>query len=634
MTDIDPDFPLPEPTSPRLIILVLLLGLTAGLALAWTFLQPGGAAPEPPARVIQPILPPATPATTLDIAAEVDKLLAGRDIVPTLADQAAQARQALLAGDFAAAEQALEAQLARSRIQDWGFAPFDRFVKLMIVPGNTALLQRLDQWLAQDRPPAVAYLLRAQYHYDTGWRTRGHAWAAKVSARHRGGFAVENALAATDIAQAIIRDDNNPYSRYLLLAILQGYGNSLAMDGAFRLAIRRFPDYYPLYRVQLNTLMPKWGGSVTEMLAFTREFVDSAAAASPLKLLYLNLYEDLLDIAGAECFALAPEKRSDCVDQALRDAAAGRDLQADIRRALALYTPQNSLAFGAALEPILTDITRTEGNERQANNLLQLTAEIMGHDIELAATDTSRNHFILDQQIGAVWYRAGHYGNAETLYRRALADLDHTPFPTLAEKNPATAALFDHLAGIYNANKQYEQVLVYQTAAEKLAGSYRKEWSHLQCAALVKLKRYQDAVRACGAQIDQGNDWQALTRRGEAYEALGQTDAALADYAQVADSEQDSRAYAAIQISVLYAKRNDMPNMLTTLNRYDFLYDADQVSRQDVAIAYNNRCYAKMQLGQLQSALDDCNASLEYGNLPDARAKQQALQKRLPAGGA
>lgn len=632
MTDIDPDFPQPEPTSPRLIVLVLLLGLTAGLALAWTLLQ-SGAAPDMPARIIQPILPPPAPASSVDIAGEVDKLLAGRAIVPTLADQAAQARQALLAGDFAAAGQALEAQLARSRIQDWGFAPFDRFIKRMIVPGNTALLQRLDQWLAQDQPPALAYLLRAQYHYDTGWRTRGHAWAAKVSARHRGGFAVENALAATDIAQAIIRDDNNPYSRYLLLAILQGYGNSLATDGAFRLAIRRFPDYYPLYRVQLNTLMPKWGGSVTEMLAFTREFVDSAAAASPLKLLYLNLYEDLLDIAGAECFAPAPEKRSDCVDQALRDAAAGRDLQADIRRALALYTPQNSLAFGAALEPILTGIALTEGNERQANNLLQLTAEIFGHNIELAATDTQHNHYMLDQQLASVWYRAGHSANAETLYRRALADLDRAAFPDPAEKNAETAAVYDRLAGLYNANQQYEQVLVYQNAAEKLGGIYRKDWSHLQCAALVKLKRHQDALRACAAQIDHGNDWQALTRRGEAYEALGQADAALTDYAQVADSEQTNRAYAAIQISVLYAKRNDMPNMLAALNRYDYLYDAGQVSRQDVAIAYNNRCYAKMQLGQLEAALKDCDASLEYGNLPDARAKQQDLQKRLQAGG-
>ncbi|NJA07338.1 tetratricopeptide repeat protein [Methylomonas sp. UP202] len=631
MTDIDPDFPPPEPTSLRLMLLLLLLGLTAGLALAWTFLQPASA-PEPPTRIIQPILPPPAPTSTLDIATEADKLLAGRDIVPTLADQAAQARQALLAGDFATAGRALEVQLTQSRIQDWGFAPFDRFVKLMVVPGNTALLQRLDQWLAQDQPPALAYLLRAQYHYDTGWRIRGHDYAAKVSMRHRGGFEVENSLAATDIAQAIVRDDANPYSRYLLLAILQGYGNSLAMDGAFRLAIRRFPDYYPLYRVQLNTLTPKWGGSVAEMLAFTQEYVDSAAAISPLKLLYLNLYEDLLDIAGAECFALAPEKRADCIDQALRNVAAGRDLQADIRQALALYTPQNSLTFGAALEPILAGIARTEGNERQANNLLQLTAESMGHNIELAATDTSRNHFMLDQQIGAVWYRAGHYANAETLYRRALADLDRTAFPNATQKNAATAAIYDRLAGIYNANKQYEQVLVYQSAAEKLAGIYRKDWSHLQCTALVKLKRYQEAVRACGAQIDRGNDWQALSRRGEAYEALGQTDAALADYAEVANSEHDGRAYAAIQISVLYAKRNDMPNMLATLNRYDFLYDADQVSRQDVAIAYNNRCYAKMQLGQNEAALKDCDASLEYGNLPDARAKQQDLQKRLSAG--
>jgi hypothetical protein len=50
-----------------------------------------------------------------------------------------------------------------------------------------------------------------------------------------------------------------------------------------------------------------------------------------------------------------------------------------------------------------------------------------------------------------------------------------------------------------------------------------------------------------------------------------------------------------------------------------------------MAVAYNNRCYAFMQLGQLKEALDDCRASLKYGSIPDAYRKLQQLVKRLGA---
>ena len=50
-----------------------------------------------------------------------------------------------------------------------------------------------------------------------------------------------------------------------------------------------------------------------------------------------------------------------------------------------------------------------------------------------------------------------------------------------------------------------------------------------------------------------------------------------------------------------------------------------------MAISYNNRCYAYMQLNELKRALDDCTQSLKYGSIPDALRKQQELVKRLGA---
>jgi hypothetical protein len=42
-----------------------------------------------------------------------------------------------------------------------------------------------------------------------------------------------------------------------------------------------------------------------------------------------------------------------------------------------------------------------------------------------------------------------------------------------------------------------------------------------------------------------------------------------------------------------------------------------------------NRCYAYMELVELENALKDCSASLANGSIPDAYKKQQELIKRL-----
>jgi hypothetical protein len=86
-----------------------------------------------------------------------------------------------------------------------------------------------------------------------------------------------------------------------------------------------------------------------------------------------------------------------------------------------------------------------------------------------------------------------------------------------------------------------------------------------------------------------------------------------------------------IQLSVLYARRKQLTEMLDLLNRYLYLYDERSRSKGELATAYNNRCYAHMELGELEKAVQDCAASLRFGSLPEAFAKQKRLVKRLDA---
>jgi hypothetical protein len=63
--------------------------------------------------------------------------------------------------------------------------------------------------------------------------------------------------------------------------------------------------------------------------------------------------------------------------------------------------------------------------------------------------------------------------------------------------------------------------------------------------------------------------------------------------------------------------------------KYPFVFNAQIQTAENLAIVYNNRCYACLKSGEFKKALDDCNTSPRYGRLPDALHKQQELTKRL-----
>lgn len=86
-----------------------------------------------------------------------------------------------------------------------------------------------------------------------------------------------------------------------------------------------------------------------------------------------------------------------------------------------------------------------------------------------------------------------------------------------------------------------------------------------------------------------------------------------------------------IDIEHIAALRGQYTNELAIFQKYPFVFDANVQTPANLAIVYNNRCFAYMKTGELKKALDDCTTSLEYGRLPDALQKQQQLQKLLGA---
>ena len=152
---------------------------------------------------------------------------------------------------------------------------------------------------------------------------------------------------------------------------------------------------------------------------------------------------------------------------------------------------------------------------------------------------------------------------------------------------------------------------------------------HYICHGYYELKQYDKAIQACTQALDDAGGGYALYWRGVAYHDLNRQDQALQDPTKSADSDDGFAPYSAVTMSMIYFDRNDNQNALNVLNKYLFLYDANRTEKSQVAVAYNNRCYAYMQLNDLKKALDDCTHSLEFGSIPDAFRKKQELEDRL-----
>jgi tetratricopeptide (TPR) repeat protein len=616
----------PEPVSPpgerprqrlRLLLAVsITLGVAAVLGTCLIFIGDGSSSSE-------------------RLRMSIDEELAKLDRTPPRTEltstKALHVRDAIKGGDHVVARQTTAEVIGASQLENWRYYPFSDFIAAIIDTNDPAFEARLNDWIAEDPRDSVPRLIRAQYYHDKGWLTRGNNFSRDTLPAHMSSFKDYMKKAMADINAAIyLSDGRNPYSFYLQLRILRGFGNTPEMTAAFEAAATKYPGYYPLFEIVLDTLQPRWGGSSEAMYAFVDRHAGNAGEHSPLKLLYLRLYQDLLSSASVVCTQSAQDRNqlSGCVESGMEKVLTDA-LQTEIVLALGLYDQSDQHQFNMALEGILSGMLKTSGGDRYSGTILELAADSMHSDTRLVEDKPGQNNYIIDKAVGDSWYAKGFYDNAIKKYQEARKDIEHASFPNEEERTLALSAIYDHLAGAYNKVNQYVEMIAYEKAALLLGGKARGE--PLICYGYYKLKQYEEAVQACTAAIERTGDLQAHYWRGATYRDSGEIDAALEDLRVVADSEYAFRTAAAIDMSVIYAKRKEAQSSLEVLNKYAYLYDQNTQSKENLAVSYNNRCYAYMELGELTKALEDCTASLKYGSLPDAVRKQQELIRRLKA---
>jgi tetratricopeptide (TPR) repeat protein len=623
------------PVSPFLAGFLAAVALLAVAFLVWQRFGQSPAATSSSARSGAPVVSPHTSeknSLAALVAEETAKLAVKPHTIVLTTDKAMSAAEALRRGDYQAAELLANNVLAQSKLQAFSFQPFKGFINSLSQGDDPKFLAGLNAWISHSPRSALPYLIRANYYADTASLIRGSDFSEAVPDQHMQAFQEFLHRAEDDARHSIALDPNIPWSYFLLLQISGGQDNSQQMDQVFRDGVARFPDYYELYRIKLYYLQPKWGGSVEAMQQFVNQYAGAAAPFSPLKLLYLRLTANLLNAAWVECRSLKHEMLTACIDAYMNRYVTG-DLADHVAKALSIYQHTDPIQFSNALWPILGDMVETEGDSTSINTVLQLAADAMGSDNQLIH-ESGHNNYVLDDITARVWSKLDNPANVDQKFKEALDDVERMSFPNEDDKDAALGAIFEDMAWAARRTSQYAKVIAYQDAANAVAGVNHGGDQYLKCSAYYKLHHFQEAVEECTHLIDAQRDVSdARYTRAQSYEGLRNYDAALADFAPIAENGSNNylRWGAVIEMGHINALLGKYGIELEILTKYPFVFDASLQPPNDLAVAYNNRCFAYMKLGEFNKALEDCTMSLKYGRLPDALQKQQQLQKLLSA---
>jgi tetratricopeptide (TPR) repeat protein len=592
---------------------------------------------RPPATATAPAPATGTAAHRSEeaLAALVAERIAELNIKPRTAvvpsDRALDTAVAIKQGDYAHAGQIAADVLAHSSQQAWRFYPFNDFMGSIARGDDPQLLEHLNVWVKQEPKSAIPYLIRSTYYEHAAWAARGTEVASRVPGHSMSVFVEDLARAGADLQESIALNPRIPWSYFALLDNVASEGESDEVERAFQAGIEAFPTYYPLYQRRLRSLAPKWGGSIEALYGFIDRYVAREPDNSPLELLYLDLYAIVLDAAAFDCGSLKNERRQECI-KAVVQRTVRPGLADGMAKALNLYKVSDPVQFSTALWPLLEKMAcnRCFGSPAAVGGVLQMAASVMGSDNQLM-DEPGHNSYVLDDITARVWAQMGNSANADKKFREALQDVAKASFPDEAQRAGAAAAIFEHMVQVADDNSQFVDMIVYHDAANIVGGNNHGDSPWLKCYAYYRMKHFAEALKECTALIE-GNGNYLLTHywRGKAYEGLGQWDASIADFSPVADSADNYfRVGAALDMSYDFGQKGDFAGQLTSMNQHSYLFDSNIQPPDDLAVSYNNRCFAYMKLGQLQKALDDCTMSLKYGRIPDAFTKQQELLKRL-----
>jgi len=563
------------------------------------------------------------------IAFIVVLLLVAAGITIALVHKAAPENKALIVRELIARHQWNEATKAindvihESKIEDWDYNPFDSFFKSLIPAYDPSYGAHLDEWISADKDSYLAYLLRAQYHYNLAKHFRGGSFIKDVSEDNLNKFQVYIKLAAQDTLWSVKLNGKFPYTYLLLMHIDQDIGNEQSHQKIFNVGTTLFPDFYLLYATRVFELAPKWGGSLMRQIDFVNEHAGKAAPNSVLKTLYLDLYLSLIADAQLDCTTYEGEQKTNC-EKSMEGLISGPEMTSHLKEFFALYNTTDHYVFDRMLLSRLAPNCCGPAGP-YFKSLLGVAEEALGVD-----------NFAINYSYAAYYDQVDDYKKSLEYLDKALSEADDFHFPDKTHKNITIALILHKMGAIHTEMKEYKIAVDKLNAALALDDS-QDEYYMRRCEAYSFMSKTDEVIKDCTRAIEIRDRHVYVHKlRAKAYTRLRKYAEAESDYQAILQSPEEyaARIHNATinDLIALYGMQKKYQEQIDLYNANSQLFS--EGDKGFAAINYLRRCAVYEQMGQYQNAYNDCDASVKLNNnILAQKLKEQAMHKLQASGG-
>lgn len=163
------------------------------------------------------------------------------------------------------------------------------------------VMERTAEWRHAVRGSSEPDLIEALMFRDWAYAARGRGYISTVSQQAQEIYSLRIEMAAAGLREIAPAGRNNPLWYQISLAV--GRDQSLPIDdqrAIFDKGASLFPDYMPVYRQMLTSLMPRWQGSAAEVNAFVVDVSRKAGHGEIDPTMYARLYLIYGDLEGQD----------------------------------------------------------------------------------------------------------------------------------------------------------------------------------------------------------------------------------------------------------------------------------------------------------------------------------------------
>lgn len=165
---------------------------------------------------------------------------------------------------------------------------------------DTGLAEYLDKWVERTPGNYQPYLARATYNYGMGWKARGSKWASETKKEQFEEMNNYFGMVSKDLEVALGINDKLMVTYSMLIKMMKTASDKESMLKVFNSAVEKNPATYEVRYSFINSITPRWSGSLDLMHSFAKYSQESVALNKRIKLLMAAPYIELGNLRSIE----------------------------------------------------------------------------------------------------------------------------------------------------------------------------------------------------------------------------------------------------------------------------------------------------------------------------------------------